>query len=111
MKIVKEIEWIGSSLDDIRSFPEGAKKETGYQLRRVQNGLEPTDWKPMPSVGPGVMEIRIHQGGEHRVFYVAKFEEGVFVLHAFSKKTQKTSKLDIELGKRRYREALKSRKE
>lgn len=108
---MKGIQWVGSSLDDVRAFPDGAKKETGYQLRRVQGGLEPTDWKPMPAVGAGVLEIRIHQGGEHRIFYVAKFKEAVFVLHAFTKKTQKTRRPDIEVGKRRYREALKSRKE
>lgn len=69
-----------------------------------------TDWKPMPVVGPGVMEIRVHADGEHRVFYVAKFDEAVYVLHAFAKKTRKTSPLDIELGKKRYRDLLERRK-
>jgi phage-related protein len=71
-------------------------------LRRVQQGLEPNDWKPMPTVGPGVQEIRIHTGLEYRVFYVAKFAEGVYVLHAFEKRTRKTPKRDLELGRDRF---------
>jgi len=68
------------------------------------------DWKPMPLVGPGVIEIRVHLESEYRVFYLAKFEEAVYVLHAFVKKTQKSSSLDIALGKKRYRELLERRK-
>ncbi len=102
---------MGTSLDDLRSFPDDARSESGHQLRQVQNGLEPSDWKPMPSVGPGVFEIRVQQGEQFRVFYVAKFEEGIYVLHAFQKKTRKTSKDDLELGKKRYREAIRSRKD
>lgn len=64
----------------------------------------------MPIVGTGAIEIRVHAGGEYRVFYLAKFEEAVYVLHVFAKKTRKTSPLDIELGKRRYRELLERRK-
>ena len=72
-------------------------------MRRVQQGLEPNDWKPMPSVGPGVREIRIHTGLEHRVFYVTKFTEGVYVLHAFEKRTRKTPKRELELARDRFR--------
>lgn len=72
-------------------------------MRRVQQGLEPNDWKPMPTVGPGVQEIRIHTGLEHRVFYVATFKEGVYVLHAFQKRTRKTPKGDLELARNRFR--------
>jgi len=68
------------------------------------------DWKPMPLVGTGVIEIRVHAEGEYRVFYVAKFEEAVYVLHVFAKKTRKASSLDLELGKKRYRELLERRK-
>lgn len=57
----------------------------------------------MPAVGRGVREIRIHHRGQYRVVYVAKFEEAVYVLHAFQKKTQKTRKQDIEITKRRIR--------
>ncbi len=61
-----------------------------YEVYLVQQGQEPSDWKPMPAVGPGVREIRIHSEGEYRVFYVASFAEGVYVLHSFQKKTQRT---------------------
>ena len=71
-------------------------------MRRVQQGLEPNDWKPTPTVGPGVQEIRIHTGLEHRVFYMAKFAEGVYVLHTFEKRTRKTPKRELELARNRY---------
>jgi phage-related protein len=79
-------------------------------LRRIQQGLEPNDWKPMPTVGPGVQEIRIHTGLEHRVFYVAKFAEGVYVLHAFEKRTTKTPKRELELGRDRFRDLIMKRR-
>ena len=69
----------------------------------MQQGLEPNDWKPMPDVGPGVLEIRVHTGVEHRIFYVAKFREGIYVLHAFEKRTRKTPQRDVELGRDRLR--------
>jgi phage-related protein len=59
----------------------------------------------MPSVGPGVREIRVHTRLEHRVIYIAKFEEGVYVLHAFEKKTRRTGKADIDLARSRLRDA------
>ena len=101
----KPIVWIGPSRDDVRRFPRGARRKAGLELRAVQRRQEPTDFKPMPSVGPGVYEIRIHAPDAYRVFYLAKFEEAVYVLHAFQKKTQKTAKRDLEIGRRRYRTA------
>ena len=82
----------------------------GFQLRRVQRGLEPSDWKPMAAVGTGVREIRIHTETEHRVFYVARFDEGVYVLHAFEKRTRKTPKRNLALARSRYRELLETRR-
>jgi phage-related protein len=70
-----------------------------FQLRRVQQGLDPNDWKPMSSVGPGVREIRIRVGDAYRVFYVATFDEGVYVIHAFAKKARKTARRDIDVGR------------
>jgi phage-related protein len=86
----KPLVWLGSSLEDLREFPNDARQEGGFQLRRVQKGLSPVDWKPMSAVGPGVIEIRIRVTQEYRVFYVAKFAEAIYVLHAFKKQTQKT---------------------
>jgi len=101
---MKPIKFIGSSLDDLRNFPDEARRDTGFELRAVQNGLEPTDWKPMSVIGTGVKEIRIHVLGEWRIIYVAKYQDTVFVLHAFQKKTRKTSRQDIDLARRRYRQ-------
>jgi phage-related protein len=84
---------------------------TGFQLDRVQRGLEPFDWKPMRSVGAGVREIRVRdESGAYRVLYIAKFEDAVYVLHCFQKKTQATPKQDIDLAERRYRELVKERR-
>jgi phage-related protein len=82
---------VGSSLDDLRNFPDEARRAAGFELRAVQNGLESSDWKPMQRIGPGVKEIRIRVLGEWRIIYVAKFRDAVCVLHAFQKKTRKTS--------------------
>lgn len=106
----KPINWIGTSLEDISSFPVSARRKAGFQLRLVQVGEEPTDFKSISGVGAGVKEIRIRTQDAYRVFYVAKFGEAVYVLHAFQKKTQKTSKIDIEIGQRRYQQMLQYRK-
>jgi phage-related protein len=105
----KPLVWLGSSLDDVRAFPDDARQEAGFQLQRVQKGLSPADWKPMAAVGLGVIEIRIHTTQEYRVFYVAKFAEAVYVLHAFTKRTQKTPQRDINLAQRRYSELIRTR--
>jgi phage-related protein len=108
---VKRVEWLGDSLERIREFPDAAKHEAGYQLERVQAGKEPADWKPMPSVGLGVNEIRVREGGAFRVVYVAKFPEAVYVLHAFQKKARKTPKAEIDLSRERYRAMVNERKQ
>lgn len=105
----KQIYWIGSSKDDLSSFPQEVKRKAGFQIRAIQRGQKPTDFKPMPTIGKGAEEIRIWTGDAYRVFYVSRFEEVVCVLHAFQKKTQKTSKRDVELGQRRYIEMLQYR--
>ena len=99
----KALTWLGSSRRDIQAFPAVVRRLAGFQLRRVQQGLDPDDWKPMQAVGPGVREIRIHVGGANRVFYVATRPEAVYVLHAFEKKTQKTSAHDLRIGRDRFR--------
>ena len=94
---MKLLEFIGDSLESLRDFPVSARKEAGVQLHKVQKGLEPSDWKPMPSIGAGVREIRIFDdAGAFRVIYVATRAEAVYVLHAFQKKTQRTARRDIE---------------
>lgn len=104
----KPVEFVGSSLDDLRAFPLTARREAGYQLDQVQSGHEPDDWKPMNTVGKGVKEIRIRDAaGAFRIICVAKFADAVYVLHCFQKKTEKTSKADVELAAKRYRDLLK----
>ncbi|WP_435635313.1 type II toxin-antitoxin system RelE/ParE family toxin [Pseudomonas solani] len=101
----KLVQFRGSSRNDLKSFPKDAIQEAGYQLQRVQEGLEPDDWKPMKTVGPGVIEIRIKEAsGAFRVFYVANREDFIYVLHAFRKTTEKTEKRDIDLAKARLKE-------
>lgn len=101
---MKRVIVCGGSHRRIKEFPEEAKDAAGHQLWLVQQGYEPLDWKPMVSIGAGVKEIRIHEPHEHRVIYVAKFGDAVYVLHAFEKKTQATAKKDIELARAAYAE-------
>jgi phage-related protein len=98
----KPLHFVGSSLDDLRNVPDEARRVAGFELRAVQNGFEPSDWKPIPSIGSGVREIRIHTLGEWRMIYVTKIKEAIYVLHAFQKKTRKTSQNDVELARKRF---------
>lgn len=102
---------MGTTLETVRKFPEAAKREAGYQLFRVQAGHLPADYRPMPSVGAGVIEIRVRSGGEYRILYVSKYRESVYVIHAFVKKTQRTTHRDIELAASRYKAFLAAREE
>ena len=106
----KPLRWCGDSRDRIREFPLEARLRAGFELWEVQQGNEPSDWRPMPIVGPGVREIRVHAGNEYRVLYVAKFAEAVYVLDGFEKKTQQTSKHDIDRAASRFRELVEERK-
>jgi len=106
---MKPISFLGSADDDIRAFPDTARREAGYQLYLVQCGLEPDDWKPMPRIGAGVREVRIRDAaGAFRVIYTAARPEALYVLHAFQKKTQATSRRDLDLALARYRDLLRS---
>jgi len=102
---MKDVEFVGSSDDDLRAFPQIARQRAGFQLHLVQNGQDPSDWKPMAAVGPGCREVRIRNAGDaYRVFYVASIGDTVFVLHCFQKKSQRTATSDINLGKQRYKQ-------
>ncbi len=100
---MKDLHFVGAIPADLRRFPTEARRDAGFQLDVIQRGLYPTDWKPLPAVGPGVREIRIHARGERRVIYVASFKEAVYVLHCFEKKSSKTRREDLELARERYR--------
>lgn len=102
----KDINWRGSTLDDLITFPQAIRRIAGFELHKVQHGREPTDWKPINEWGMGVIEIRLRgEDGEYRVVYVARFSDVVCVLHCFQKKTQKTSQWDIAIIKARYKAA------
>ena len=104
---MKPVIFRGSALDDLRQFPIEPRREAGYQLNKVQNGDEPSDWKPMLAVGDGVKEIRVRdRTGIFRVIYLAKLADAVYVLHCFQKKTQQTRQKEIDLARKRYQELL-----
>ena len=103
---MKSIEFCGRSLSAIRRFPVQVKHVIGHELDRVQRGLNPTDWKPMPAVGKSVREIRVHECGQYRVIYLTKYANIIYVLHAFRKKTQKTRQRDIKLARTAARKLL-----
>jgi phage-related protein len=101
---MKPVIFLGDSLKKLKGFPEGARTDAGRELRRVQAGVEPRDWKPMKDIGRGVREIRVaDKAGAFRVIYVASIGDNVFVLHAFQKKTQKTPQPDLDIAKLRYK--------
>jgi phage-related protein len=107
----KPVRWLGDSLNRVRELPRDARQALGTELRYVQEGEMPSDWKVMRSVGRGVNEIRVHAGNEYRALYVAKFAESIYVLHAFEKKTRKTPKSEIDLASKRYRDLIAERRE
>ncbi len=109
--LIKKVIWLGGSYKRLLAFPPTARSRAGRQLNQVQQGRMPDDWKPMLNVGTGVIEIRIHTPHEYRVMYVAKYQEAVYVLHAFEKKTQQTSDKDLKVARAAYAEVKKMRKE
>jgi phage-related protein len=103
----KPVTFHGDSLDRLRNFPEDARREAGHELYQVQKGLDPSDWKPMPTIGAGVREIRIRDRiGAYRVIYIVTLADAIHVLHAFQKKSQRTAQRDLALVAARLR-ALK----
>ena len=107
---MKRVQWLGTSLNAVREFPPEVRNLIGQQLLFVQRGLMPSDFKPMPTVGAGVYEIRVRLDNQYRVIYVAKFSESVYVLHSLIKKTAKTAAPDLEMAKKRYTALLNERK-
>jgi len=109
---MKPVIFLGDSLGQLRAFPDGARRETGFQIDRLQNGLEPNDWKPMKNIGQGVREIRVRdKSGAFRVIYVAAWADGIYILHAFQKKTAATSKHDLELATARFKDVTQRTKQ
>ena len=104
MKPIKRVVWLGSSKADLKTFPKALVAQAGYELFLVQCGLEPTDWKPMSAIGPGVREIRVQDSsGAFRAVFLASRPEAICVLHCFQKKTGKTAPADIGLAQQRLK--------
>jgi len=102
-RALKPVAWVGSSFDDLRCFPPIVRKDAGYQLHRLQSGLEAADWKSMPEIGRGVEELRLRcASGIYRIIYLSRIGDAVFVLHCFSKKTQRTAEHDKQIARVRY---------
>ena len=101
---MRDVNFVGSSLDDLRSWPKPARQDMGRQIDRVQRGIEPSDWRPMPSVGRGVREIRMNDAGNaYRSIYVTNISAAVHVLHVFVKKSRRTAVGDVRLAKSRLK--------
>lgn len=101
---MKDVEFLGTSLEVVRAFPQEARREVGFQIERLQNGLEPDSWKPMKTIGKGVRELRVRQSnGAYRVIYLATLPNAIYVLHAFEKKTQATPQKDIDVAIARFK--------
>ncbi len=107
---IKPLIFVGTTQNDIRGFGKKASIAIGTELLAVQIGGEPTDWKPMKTIGAGVKEIRTHEGNEYRTIYIARFSEAIYVLHSFAKKTRTTSNKDIQLAKDRLKYVKQTRK-
>ncbi len=107
---MKRVVWLGASLEEVRGWTAEAQRDTGYQLFKIQSGVDPSDWKPIPRVGTGVQEIPIHCDYEYRLIYLAKLAEAVYVLHAFEKKTQKAPQAALDVARRRLQLLLNQRR-
>ncbi|WP_119841341.1 type II toxin-antitoxin system RelE/ParE family toxin [Salinibacter ruber] len=102
--LVQNLAFVGSSRGDLCAFSEDVRREAGYQLDKVQRGEQPTDFKPMKTIGSGTYELRIKEyGNEYRIFYVAKFGDSIYVLHAFKKTSRKTPERHLNISRRRYK--------
>jgi len=111
--VITRLVWtanIYSAICEVQTFPAAARREIGYQVYKTQAGFDPSDWKPIVGLGHGVQEIRVQTGNEYRVIYVAKFEDAVYVLHAFVKETNRTPKGDLDLAAARLRRLLHERR-
>ena len=110
MEKEKDIDWRGSSYEDLLAFPDAAKKTAGFELHRLQNGELPTNYKWVNRWGAGIIEIRLEEKTDaFRVVCIVKFEEAVYVLHSFQKKSQKTSKEDKGIIEARYKGVIAER--
>ena len=106
---MKSIHWLESSLEDIKKFSESVRAELGFDLYLLQQGDKPRDAKFLKTVG--AWEIRVKDSsGAYRVAYVLMSKETITVVHCFKKKTQRTSKKDLDLIRKRLKEEKGTKK-
>lgn len=107
---MKPVCFVGDSLERLREFPEDARHDAGFQLEQVRRGQQPDNFRPMPAISRGVEEIRVRdESGIYRVIYTARLADAVYVLHAFQKKTQATSRRDIAIARERFAQIRRGR--
>lgn len=107
---MKPIRFVGDALAELRAFPQAARHDAGYQLHCVQTGMQPANFKPMPSIGQGVEELRVRNAtGAYRVIYTARLADAVYILHAFQKKTHRAAPANIELARQRFKQMMRAR--
>ncbi|MGH9429756.1 MAG: type II toxin-antitoxin system RelE/ParE family toxin [Terriglobia bacterium] len=108
---LKPVHFLGTAREDLRTLGEDVRETIGFQLYKLQQGLLPDDWKPMPGLGVGVNELRAREEGKaYRVIYVAKFAEAIYVLHVFAKKARKAPRHDVAIARQRYQQLMQWRK-
>jgi len=108
--MLRKLVFWGAAYKELIALPAIVQHRAGFLLKELQKGNDPPDWKPMPTVGAGVNELRIRdESGAYRVIYIARFEEAVYVLRCFEKTSQKTSQLDLQAAATRYRELIRRR--
>jgi phage-related protein len=99
-----KVAWEGDSLDVVRAFPPAVRQEMGLDIRRLQQGLMPHDSRPMQSIGKGVFELRQRDAnGWYRLIYLARVADTLYMLHAFTKKSAKTSRNDLAVAANRLK--------
>jgi phage-related protein len=98
------VAWEGDSREILQSFPESVRQNLGFQLWQLQQGERPSDYRPVPSVGAGVFELRDQdERAWYRVIYLSRIRDVVHVLHCFEKKSREMPKRDFELARRRFK--------
>jgi phage-related protein len=114
MSVARPVIWVGSSRRDLRAMPEEVRRNIGQALYAAQQGETDPAAKPLKGFGGSVMEIvERHRSGTYRAVYTAQFDDAIYVLHVFQKKSKRgiaTPKQEIDLIRRRLAEAERDHK-
>ena len=98
------VAWEGDSKQVLQSFPEGARQNLGFDLWRLQQGEKPSDYRPLPSIGTGVFELRDQdERAWYRLIYLSRINDVIYVLHCFEKKSREMPRKDFEKAKQRLK--------